>query len=359
MADPRLNGDVIMLSIEQLAGGLALEKDLVLPAQPNDPEMRESVSVWLYDDEGRFAFPRMGIEAEASSWDNRRVQGNFCFANGRVLNGAGMGAAHPSTGCDGRPTTLGAGAISFKCIEPFKRWSMHWKGPALDGTIDQQINGGFGSAGEAEVELDAEMEMVTPAWVQENNADTSGMSELEKANAGAMGLGYRFEHHFLATGTFKVGGKAFDFTGRGTRIHRQSIRSLTGFFGHSWLSAVFPNGDAFGALAYPPREGSNGEYSYNDAVIYKDGRLIKARIVEAPFLRSIVPTADPITLVLESDLGLTTIEGRTALSTFRIGNPDIGGLNLQQGGALFQWDGQQAYGMVERSTHETLTTIGA
>jgi hypothetical protein len=49
------------LTIEQLAGGLALDKDLVLPAQPEDPETRESVSVWLYDDEGRFAFPRMFI----------------------------------------------------------------------------------------------------------------------------------------------------------------------------------------------------------------------------------------------------------------------------------------------------------
>jgi hypothetical protein len=57
-------------------------------------------------------------------------------------------------------------------------------------------------------------------------------------------------------------------------------------------------------------------------------------------------------------LGNTHIKGTTALCTFRIGNPDIGGLNLQQGGALFTWDGQSAYGMVERSSHESLTTIG-
>ena len=345
------------LSIDQLAGGLAPERDLVLPTRPDDPEMRESVSVWLFDDEGRFAFPRMGIEAEASSWDNRRVQGNFSFADGRVINGAGMGAAHSPIGPDGRPSVLGAGAISFRCIEPFRRWSMHWRGPARDGTIDQQIHGGFGSDGTVDITLDADLEMVTPAWVQEYAID-DGMSEIEKANAAAMGLGYRLEHHFLATGTYTVGGKTFDFKGRGTRIHRQSVRSLAGFFGHSWLSAVFPNGDAFGSLAYPPREGSDGELSYNDAVIYKDGTLIPARIVEASFLRRIIPSGDPITLVLESALGRTEITGTTALSTFRIGNPDISGLNLQQGGALFRWGDQQAYGMVERSTHESLTTIG-
>jgi hypothetical protein len=300
----------------------------------------------------------MGIEAEGHSWDNRRVQGNFSFADGRVINGAGVGPAHSPFGPDGKPTVLGAGAISFRCIEPFKRWSMHWHGPARDGTLDQQIHGGFGSSGTVDIALDVEMEMVTPAWVQENATDTSAMSEIDKANAGAMGLGYRFEHHFLASGTYTVGGETFTFKGRGTRIHRQSIRSLTGFFGHCWLSALFPNGDAFGCLAYPPREGSGDAYSYNEAVIYKDGRMIPARIVSAPFLRRIIPSDDDVTVELESELGRTVIGGKTALSTFRIGNPDIGGLNLQQGGALFRWGDQEAYGMVERSTHESLTTIG-
>ena len=36
----------------------------------------------------------------------------------------------------------------------------------------------------------------------------------------------------------------------------------------------------------------------------------------------------------------------------------IGGLNLQQGGTLFTWVGQRACGSVERSSHESLTTIG-
>lgn len=346
------------LSIEQLAGGLAPEMDLVLPSQPEDPEMRESISVWLFDDEGRFAFPRMGIEAESHSWDNRRVQGNFSFADGRVINGAGMGPAHSPIGPDGKPSVLGAGAISFRCVDPFRRWTMHWHGPARDGTVDEQIHGTFGTRGTVDVNLDVEMEMVTPAWVQENSADTSQMTEIEKANAGAMGLGYRLEHHFLATGTYTVGGETFAFKGRGTRIHRQSIRNMTGFFGHCWLSAVFPNGDAFGCLAYPPREGSGEDFSYNDAVLYKDGRMIPAKIVAAPFLRRITPSGDNVRVELESELGRTVIEGTTALSTFRIGNPDIGGLNLHQGGALFRWGDQQAYGMVERSTHESLTSIG-
>lgn len=344
-------------TINAFSGGLDPDKDLVLPAQPTEPEMRESVSVWLFEESGAFGFPRMGIEAEAGCWDDRRLQAAFTFPDGRALNGAARGAPPSAMDAEGRPTIIGAGPLTFRCIEPFRRWTMAYEGNALDGRVQEQINKSYGKRGSKPIKLQVDMTMVTPAWVQETRIDPN-MSETEKANAGAMGIGYRFEHHLRAVGTYEIDGKTYQFKGVGTRIHRQSIRRLEGFFGHCWLSAVFPDGSAFGSLAYPPREGSNGEYSYNDAVIYKNGRLFPARIIQAPFLRRIVPSGDEMVLELESDLGRTVIEGTTALNTFRIGNPDIGGLNLQQGGALFRWGSQQAYGMCERSTHESLTTIG-
>lgn len=92
--------------------------------------------------------------------------------------------------------------------------------------------------------------------------------------------------------------------------------------------------------------------------VIKDGKLIPARITKAPFLRRIVASGDDASVELESALGTMRIKGVTALSTFRIGNPDIGGLNLQRGGVLYTKDDQRAYGMMERSSHESLTTIG-
>ena len=47
--------------IDDLSGSLAPEKDYVLPTQPAEPEMRESVSVLkLFEENGAFGFPRMG-----------------------------------------------------------------------------------------------------------------------------------------------------------------------------------------------------------------------------------------------------------------------------------------------------------
>jgi hypothetical protein len=195
-----------------------------------------------------------------------------------------------------------------------------------------------------------------PAWSQQTSMEQlAAMAGSSAAEAGFMGTGWRFEQLFRARGTFTVDGLARAFTGTGLRIHRQSIRELGGFRGHCWQSAVFPDGRAFGYIAYPPS--GDGTAPYNEGYIFQHGRMYAARAAEPPWLRRIVARDDDVGVELVSELGRTRIEGATTLSTFRVGNPDIGGLNLQQSGVRYRWDGQTALGMIERSSHESLTTI--
>jgi prepilin-type processing-associated H-X9-DG protein len=340
----------------KLSSGLALDKDLVFPACPENPDMRESVSLWFIEENGEFGFPRTGIEAEASNWGDRMFQANMAFADGRVLIGPGRGEVPSPIDADGRPTVIGAGPLTFQCIEPFKRWTARFDGDAADGDVRDQISGTLDPTRRTPVKFDIEMVMATPAWVQENSTvELSKLSEAERADAESMGIGYRFEHLFRATGTFEVDGVARQFKGTGLRIHRQSARPLGGFRGHCWQSCLFPSGKAFGYIAYPPRE--DGSVTYNEGYIYQDGRMIPARVADAPWLRRIIPSGDDVSVTLESELGLTCIEGVTGLSTFRIGNPDIGGMHLQQSGVRYSWGDESAYGMIERSDRTDLITI--
>lgn len=336
---------------------LQLEQDLMFPGRPTDPQMRESASMWLFDEEGSFGCPRMGIEAEATSWDDRRFQGNFAFEDGRVLNGAGRGPAPSAIGPDGRPTVLGAGSVTFECQEPFHRWAVTFDGPAVDTHVTHQIRKTVDPNRRTHVRLWVEMQMAVPAWVQQTSPDAlAGMDKTAALEASFMGTGYRFEQLFRARGTLTVDGRTREFEGSGLRIHRQSVRQIEGFRGHCWQSALFPDGRAFGYIAYPPR--GDGSPAYNEGYIFQDGRMNPARVAEAPWLRRIVPRDDDVSLELVSELGRTRIEGTTTLATFRVGNPDIGGLNLQQSGVRYRWDGQTALGMIERSSHESLTTFG-
>lgn len=340
-----------------LTGGLALEKDLVFPTCPADPEMRESTSLWFIEEQGAFAFPRCGIEAEAKNWDDRSFQCNIAFADGRVLIGPGHGAPPSPFDAQGRPSILGAGLLVFQCIDPFKHWIAAFDGDAADGSVSDQIAQKLDTTKSSPVRFEIEMITATPAWVQDNSAiDTSSMTSAEIADAESMGIGYRFEHLFRATGTLTVDGVTRSFKGSGLRIKRQSVRPLAGFRGHCWQSCLFPSGKAFGFIAYPPR--ADGSPTHNEGYIYDGHRMIPARAKHAPWLRRVVAKGDDVSLVLESELGETHIKGETVLSTFRIGNPDLPGMmHLQQAGVRYTWDSEEAYGMIERSDQAALISF--
>jgi hypothetical protein len=342
----------------ELSSGLSLDKDYAFPSCPDDPEMRESTSIWLVEENGAFAFPRCGVEAEAKCWDDRMFQANIAFAGGRVLIGPGRGAAHSPFGVEGKPTIIGAGPIRFECLEPFKRWAVRFDGEAADGDVRDQMAQSLDQNRRTPVKFDVELEMVTPAWVQETNKlDFAKLSAAEIADAESMGIGFRFEHLFRAVGTLEVDGETRAFKATGLRIKRQSARPLAGFRGHCWLSCLFPSGRAFGYIAYPPRE--DGSVSYNDGYIFDGGRMSPAKVKQAPWLRHVMPRGDDVSLLLESELGLTRIAGETVLSTFRVGNSDLPGtMHLQQSGVRYSWGEEVAYGMIERSDQANLITIG-
>ena len=82
-------------------------------------------------------------------------------------------------------------------------------------------------------------------------------------------------------------------------------------------------------------------------------RSLPARVVQAPWLGKIQALGEDVSVVLESEeLGRVRIEGETVVSTFMLSlreeMPDFPG--LYQGGARYTWDGEETYGMIERSS---------
>lgn len=349
------------IPLETLLNGLTPDHDYFFPAQPDDPDMRESTSVWLFEENGAFGFPRIGIEAEGHSWDNRQYQANFALGDGRVLHDTGRGPAPPSMGPDGKPSVFGAGPLTFRCIEPFRRWQLRYSGTAQLGTLGEQISRTLAGNPRVPVTLEAELTMVTPAWVQDYSPDkVASMTRAEQENVQSMGVGWRLEHLFRGEGTFTLDGEQRAFRCLGSRIKRQSIRPLNAFRGHCWQSAVFPDGRAFGYIAYPP---SDTAQLYHIGYVYLNGKMYPAQPVKIPFIRQVLEEGDDVSLTLESELGTHHIGGSTLLSTFRVNNPDMAalgavGFTLQQSGARYTWDGMTSYGMVERSATGTQMAEG-
>ncbi len=342
-----------------LTGGIDPSREYVFAQRPDNPEMRDSVSFWVVDDRGQVGLPRIGLEAVAANWDNHETQVNVAFADGRVYRLRGGGPSLPAEGPDGKPTVLGAGGLAFRCIEPFDTWTMTYDGKAVQ-TSSADLVAGKKDGPLVDVAFHVEAKMAVPPWIQ-GALQRDAAAQLKTSVEGDLMGGPRYEQLFRASGKLTVGdGKPHEFTGTGLRIRRQGVRKLAGFWGHAWQSAVFPSGKAFGYIAYPPRP--DGQPTFNEGYIFTgDGPLVAARVVQAPWLTRLQALGEDVSLVLETDDGTVHIEGETVFSTHDIHHDDdtfsVKAMKkempsfpaLQQAGVRYRWDGEETYGMLERS----------
>jgi len=342
-----------------LTGGVDPSREYVLAQRPQDPEMRDSVSFWVVDDRGGIGLPRIGIEAVGANWDAHDIQVNVAFPDGRVYRLRANGASLPAQGPDGRASVLGAGGLAFRCIEPFDIWTMSYDGPAVQ-TSSADLVEGRKDGPSVDISFYVEAKMVVPPWVQ-GALQSDARAQLKTSIEGNLMGGPRYEQLFTATGEFRSPGERRSFTGSGLRIRRTGVRRLAGFWGHSWQSAVFGSGRAFGYIAYPPRP--DGQPTFNEGFIFTgDGGLIPARVVQAPWLTRLQPLGEDVSLVLETVDGAVEIAGQTVFSTHDIHhNDDMYSTQalkqempsfpaLQQAGVRYTWDSENTYGMLERST---------
>lgn len=340
-----------MLSLAEMTNGLTPEHDFFFEKKPADPEMRESTSLWVFEEGGALGIPRIGIEGEAQSWDDRAYQANFALGGGRIVDAGGRGPGPSPFDADGRPAVFGAGPLTFRCIEPFRRWSMTFDGSGADGTVEQQISGTFDRSRRVPIRLDLDLEMVTPAWIHDYSAHrVARMTEQERAEAQSMGFGWRLEHMFRGKGRLEVDGGMREFSAIGSRIKRQSVRPLGNFRGHCWQAALFPDGRAFGFITYPPA--GDGTAPYNTGYVYQGGKMYPARATRIPWLTELLPEGDDVSFEVESEVGTIAVAGRTKLTTFRVMGKKDGApmeFHLHQGGAEYTWDGVRTHGMIERS----------
>jgi hypothetical protein len=340
------------LTTGDMTGGLPSDADYMLATPPAAPFdwIREGTSFWLFEENGEFAMPRIGVEAEPWRWDERRYAANFSFADGRVLHDTGKGSMGSVFDADGRPAVLSGGPIRSRCIEPFRRWQVVFDGTAVDTHVSHQLAGRVDRSRRIPLRCELELTMVVPANVQDVSPQkffTWGKGK--QRDAVSVGLGWRFEQLLRGEGELTVDGVSRPFRAVGSRVKRRSVRT-DGLMlrGHCWQAAVFPDGRAFGYEARPAHD--DGFEPWNEGFLYLDGRMIPAKAVNPPWLGRPVAGGDDVSVELHSELGATRIRGTSVLSTFRIRNPDTWGLNLHQGGARYEWDGQTAIGMIERSS---------
>ena len=332
-----------------LTGGLDPDSEYVLTERQTTPGMQEGINWWLWDDAGNFGMPRFAVEAYAADWDNPEVQLSFLQPNGRLARSRGPAPAHKVIGANGKASHFGSGPLWFDCIEPFQRYRAQFRGNAMSGSFAEMLTPRFETEELMPLRFDIEAQPAVPPWIQGSlSSDAAKMMASGTTEGDFMG-GTRLEQLCRVKGTVNYDGQDREFTGGALRIRRAGVRKVEGFWGHCWQSALFPSGKGFGYIAYPPRP--DGKPSYNEGYVFLgDGKLIAARAVEAPWLSRFQFSGEDIGLVLETQDGTRyRIGGQTFGGIPSIGTVAAGFPPLLQSIVRYNWDGEQAYGMMERS----------
>ena len=333
-------------------GDLPLDADFMMAAPPPPPFnwVREGTSYWLFEENGEFGIPRNGVEAEPWSWERRRFHSNFVFKDGRVLLQNGVGEMPPILDDRSRPAILGGGPITYQCLEPFDRWLVKFDGMVIETHISNQLDLTVDPSRQIPLKYEFEVKMMVPPNVQDITPEKfASWGKGKQMDAASVGLGLRWEQMLRGEGVVEVDGTKRNAKIVGSRIKRRSVRT-DGLFlrGHCWQAVLFPDGRAAGFEARPPHA-DEGE-PWNQGFIYQDGRMYPAKAVKIPWLTELTARGEDVSFELESELGVTRIEGVTELTTLHLSKDHLRGLALHQGGVRYNWGGVASYGMIERSS---------
>jgi hypothetical protein len=336
-----------------VSGGLPDSAEYGLADYPHRADMREGVNVWVFDDRGRFGFPRVCVEAMGPDFDPKRLQVNLAFADGRVLIGEDRGAAGPFEDESGLRSIWSGGPLEFRLIAPWQGWKVSYDGTAIDTTTAGTIEGRTGREARVPLQFELDVTLAAPVWRPSELTYDVG-EKLERTDAIFIGgdatfeSGLRYEQLIRAEGALRVGGEEWTFRGPGLRVHRQGFRNLTGFSGHIWQSALFPSGRGFGAMWLLPTD-------YRPAYIFDGGRMLPARPIEVSWMSGMRPEpGEDVSLVLESESGRHSIHAEIAYSRYipfgeEFETEGFWPLHWQQAGVRYTWDGEETFGILERS----------
>jgi len=337
-----------MTTSASFSAGLNPSFEWFAAERPANPQMRDSATLWIMDEAGALAFPRVTLDAIGGSWDTPWVQLNFVDRAGRTLRLWSQEPGRIGRIDQGRSADRGAGPLRFKCLEPFRRWSIAFDGQALQSTTAAQLSGAPDGLA-VDLAFRFEAEMAAPPWLM-GGMTAQAAREMKAGDAGALMGGVRYEQLCRVKGWVTVDGETQEISGTGMRVRRQGVRNMGAAMGHCQHSALFPSGRAFGAIVMA--QGPEGTEAFNEAFLFDQrGRQISARVVKAPWMTHLAEKGDDASLVLDSAEGTVRIAGEVLASLFDHDLFEMADTSvLHQGTARYVWDGEEAIGLIERCT---------
>lgn len=352
--------NVVMPSKSFLTGGTDPEIDYPILDPKADLTAGENHAFWFFDDKGEYALLGCHIQGGGSvgagkvvnrmgeggyqqftDWETRRIVYPFAGPGEELMVDF---AIEPGAVRDGFEDL---GGWTFKCVEPFVRWSAKYRGSPLLTTRSAALKKPVPIDGpRIPVEIDFEMRMALPPTFRGTCAEDLPTKDMGLASTGMP----RYEQLYRVEGEIRIQGRRpYSFNGTGIRTHRYGKRTIQpNMFGSSWASALFPSGRGFQSTEHRVQPGVR---FFSETWVTDESRIpTKARIVSGPWFDSFDCVGKKFELVIETQKGETVIEGEVLKAAYNYGM----GIDHSQGALAWchtmsrlRWDGEEVLGMTE------------
>ena len=196
-----------------LTGGIDPAREYMFAERPSNPEMRDSVSFWVFDDRGQVGLPRVGVEAVASNWAEHSIQVNVAFPDGRVYRLRDEGRSRPVRGTRRNADGAGWRSAGVHVREAVRGLDDDASTARPSQTSSADLAAGRKDGPLVDLRFEVEATLAVPPWVQ-GALQADAASALETSVEGDLMGGDRYEQLFRATGSVRV-------AGRGAPVHRQ------------------------------------------------------------------------------------------------------------------------------------------
>ena len=334
-----------MASGVDLSSGRSPEDERALHEGPTD--------VYRYAE--NFLFALYDPEADVSLWTHLGTwPDDFGLWEDEVLCALPGGEetlwtySYARTAPENRP---GGSNLSYRCIEPFRRWRVTFDGVMNRSAAATMRNGLVTDGERATVSFELDVECVTPVW-DPAAAHAAAMAEQTWASQ-------HYQQVVRATGQMVVDGEVIPLSMHGARDHSRGQRGHAGehFGGHNLFTAAMPSGRAFGILQmWDP----TGNLNLNSGYVVENGEIEHVDVVEASRLPSDYSLrGETVSRVLKTSRGVETLTGTICTSTVAsmlkgLGmaygdDRESGQPVFTQGFACWEWAGEHGWGLTERS----------
>jgi hypothetical protein len=330
------------MSDNNFTAGLGESDDCPASAAPAIDNWTENF-FWVVNDQKSKLGLALHLGSTRHDFDVVRQTVALLLPDGRQVSDVSFGGLR-------KPGKVRGATLTFKCIEPFRKWHLTSNGVGQISTLTELWNNTPRKSHTVPLKIDISAECIGPVWIAGEGHNKEEMQQQEWASS-------HYQQTIRLQGIVEVDGDTYQLDGTGWRDHSRGPRDMGNWTSHALFSVPFPDGRSFGLMCV---------FGPGEKPVFQSAYVVRNGVIERGIARPVKPLSTDF-LQAESGEIILELGDQTETLSFQTNKgvllsmlapydvaPGIyreqsGSIALSETMATVTWNGVTGYGVLERS----------